>query len=325
MIKKAYAQLLRKYRPDEQPEQFQEINQAYLFALNVVDISTQVAPESRTVVFGVQSNTNQQTRSTSEPFSICEARVNELLSGKNHVVNQLKKWSIVDDLMVEMSIEDRDRMAELVFQKCYDVNYTNLQKEGVILIHVKTLQYLNSVFHWTDKWNDYQHMFRPHCFRMNFDLIEGVSDYDINSFSVAPWRRMVALLADVAVVFFICYLILSWIKIPHEFGGYLCSFIMYQLISETLFKQGTLGSRIFKYRLVNMSYMTPNLKQTALRLLYFHVMLSPMYLIIMAPGYWSLKWLILSCILYPVWVLMFLFGKRFVHDEMSWTKAISIA
>ncbi len=35
-VKKAYAKLLRQYRPDEQPEAFQEINQAYQYALQLI-------------------------------------------------------------------------------------------------------------------------------------------------------------------------------------------------------------------------------------------------------------------------------------------------
>ncbi len=36
VIKKAYAKLIRKYRPDEAPEKFQEINQAYQYALKLI-------------------------------------------------------------------------------------------------------------------------------------------------------------------------------------------------------------------------------------------------------------------------------------------------
>ena len=46
VIKKAYAKLIRKYRPDEKPDKFQEINQAYQYALKlIVQVPKTTKPE----------------------------------------------------------------------------------------------------------------------------------------------------------------------------------------------------------------------------------------------------------------------------------------
>lgn len=65
VIKKAYAQLLRKYRPDEQPEQFQEVNQAYQFALKI--ISSVASDPQQPVVSQTYPNQNQPSGDSTTP------------------------------------------------------------------------------------------------------------------------------------------------------------------------------------------------------------------------------------------------------------------
>ncbi|WP_154222577.1 J domain-containing protein [Marinicella rhabdoformis] len=322
VIKKAYAKLIRKYRPDEAPEKFQEINEAYQFALNSLELGTEAIGVEFETECDNQKEEKQNVTHDNFKVNACIEQVNNILDGKIQDVNNIKNWEVVDNLLVDMAFEERSHVAYLAFQKCYDINNNHIKETGLIIITESTLQYLDSLFHWTGRWQEYQYCFTLDCIRLNFNLIEGNSEYSADSFGVEPWKRIMALLIDIALVSSICLLRL-WLTAGEDFVGFFVfSFVFYQVIIELILRRETLGCKWLNYKANSQFYTSISYKQIIIRLAAFHMMFAPIYMILLGNEQLVLKGGMVVILLYIVWVIAFLGGKKYIHDELASIKMV---
>ena len=194
-IKLAYAQQLKLHRPDEDPEGFKQLHRAYKSALSwvpdhVFDESSVLKPslafndndseefldnELTEAVIDSLMNPKEKPRQfemidPSDQQLLDEIQNQEYLIGEDwqklyqkvgqiikseSSCNDLEQWKFLDSLSSMNDLEFRHAAGDQVFDVVAEVNTLSLESSH---LHIKrpVLNYLNKLFSWDKKWQEYQ-------------------------------------------------------------------------------------------------------------------------------------------------------------------------
>ena len=194
-IKIAYAKQLKLHRPDEDPEGFKQLHRAYKSALNwvsdgVIDDSSRLKPAPETsfedpevvldnelteaVIDSLMRSTERSNRhgivEPSDQELLDEIAEQEYLIGEDwqnlyqkvgQIIkseascNDLEQWKFLEALASMNDLEFRKAAGDQVFEVVAEVNTLSLENSH---LHIKrpVINYLNELFSWDKKWQEYQ-------------------------------------------------------------------------------------------------------------------------------------------------------------------------
>lgn len=344
LIKKAYAVLLKQFKPDENPEKFKEIQAAYKSALAMLQWQVQEKfdkpvqetgknnqPQSDDFILetavGLDEESLVEEKQQTELIENLYKQLHEMAFAPLAVKDKLENWKFIEDYYQIDDLLLKEEVARTVFKKVAEYNLFQLKQNKTMLIEPAILKYMDEIFDWSSKWNDYQNLFPEHYFKVTLDALQNRS-VKLTWFNgvFLLFFRGIGLVVDLfisgIVTFLLVEILLSDLNNP-SIIVVLC-FILYTLISELLSKYHiTIGMKYAKVLLLDEFGNTCSKKSILQRQLFFHLSLSPFYLWMTGFVNSDLIFSIMIAAVFVINVISFTFFRRLIHDVVSKTVVIS--
>ncbi len=316
VIKKAYAKLIRQYRPDEYPDEFQEINLAYKFASQ--SIQHQANIKSEQVTDEINSNNTKEpldliavsdqnemanTLELNDQRLINERNFNEVTDNQiESMFNQvhelafstfrrrfdLKNWLFLEIYHEIHDISLRDQVAKEMFRRVAEYNLFHKKQNKTNRIPVNVVIQMNALYQWEDNWQEYNHVFPQSYIQQVFADVEK-KDLSLSlKYKPKISTRLYALCVDFLIYFMSLGVIIHYIRFIdfEEIKGswyFWVGFAMMRLATEmSLPARNSLGAMFLRYQFLDQCLNKPERKTVLMRFIWFEVMLIPLYVIFIA-------------------------------------------
>ena len=169
LIKRAYHKLLRQYKPDEKPNEFKKLYEAYQDALEWEDYDNwdeEFTWDDNDEKQHWEDDSNEEEAFEYEKdeedillneywrrWEIFEEKVDALTYDNNYpeLFNQLKNWEFIEELQLENDIELHQRAADYLFNAIGSFD----EKNENFLLNNEVITYLNKIFLWEKYWQKY--------------------------------------------------------------------------------------------------------------------------------------------------------------------------
>ena len=169
-IKRAYHKLLRQYKPDEYPDEFKRLYQAYQEALEEKDyISDEEIDwnDKETLSWDNTENNEELWEETSEEldeflsieddyyerWNSFKEKVDELTYNNNYpeLFNQQEKWDFLEELDVISDLEFYKEASHYLFNAVTKFD----EKHKRVLLNEEVIRYFDSIFLWKKQWSEF--------------------------------------------------------------------------------------------------------------------------------------------------------------------------
>ncbi len=164
-IKRAYHKLLRLYKPDEHPDEFKRLYQAYQEALEEKDYIgyeeldwKEDEDDSTEEIEELWEEENKELEefltiedNYYERWNRFQELVDELTYNNNYpeLFNQLEKWSFLEELDVVSDLEFYKEASHYLFNAVTDFD----EKHKKTLLNEEVIRYFDSIFLWEKHWS----------------------------------------------------------------------------------------------------------------------------------------------------------------------------
>ncbi|MFK8012673.1 MAG: RDD family protein [Marinicellaceae bacterium] len=193
VIKNAYAKLIKQFRPDESPEKFQEIQEAYQYAQNLIKSENQNntnydEPENPL------ANNNNSSESNEFKITSCtedseqqlianriRSKLEFLLNQPQNTIDTVSNWSVFKDYKKIDDIELKNNVSLNVFKLIAEFNLENLNNNNLPCINIYNIQFLDKIFNWSDNWRELETIFPPEYIQVTLLQYEKATAIDISS------------------------------------------------------------------------------------------------------------------------------------------------
>lgn len=166
-IKRAYHKLLRRYKPDEHPDEFKRLYQAYQEALEEKDyIVDEIEWDNEETISWDSTKENEELweedAASNELISIeddyyerwsqFEEKVDELTYNNNYpeLFNKLEKWHFLEELEVVSDLEFYKEASHYLFNAVTQFD----EKHKTVLLNEEVIHYFDSIFLWKKHWSE---------------------------------------------------------------------------------------------------------------------------------------------------------------------------
>ena len=344
IIKKAYATLIKKYKQDENPEKFKQIQQAYKLALSRQKNQYQQAFEI--------TEEAEITQENFEPLAVKHANENDII--KTDLVNQqdqdllidniyqqlhtmafapmalkgrLKNWKFIEDYCKIDDLALKAELARGIFAKVAEYNLFQTKQNGTLLINSLVLKYFDEIFDWSSQWNEYQHYFPDQYFKVTLDAFNEIKPQSWFREFVSLTLRFVGLLIDIFMTMIYTFIIIEVFVKDYDKPSIIAviSFMAYLLLSEILSKTcATLGKKYTKLAILDQFGNYCNLKSILMRQLIFNLSMLPIYLLLIGTAIDVSLLLMYFVGIIGLNFITFMLKRKLLHDFFSKTVVVSI-
>jgi len=278
-IKKAYAQLIKLNKPDDDSEKFQEIQEAYKMALamrqwqnneseelleeqendevsrsdgdkSTINISAQADEES------VDDKREPQGEFVDQLYE----KLHQMAFAPLAVKDKLENWKFIEDYFKIDDLSLKSQVAQEVFKKVAEYNLFQMKESQTLQIKPHVLRYMNSVFDWVFYGKEYSYYFSDDCFDVTFHYFDGANTKrrNLNLFDskFLLINRLFMLIVDLVISIILVFIALVLITpfynltIQSEFAYALfftLPYIIIGLLLELFSKEkNSLGKKIFR-------------------------------------------------------------------------------
>lgn len=166
-IKRAYHKLLRRYKPDEHPDDFKRLYQAYQDALEEKDYIEEEEEidweDGESVSWDSIEVWDEDDEALDEFLAIeddyyerwrkFEDKVDELTCNNNYpeLFNQLEKWHFLEELYVVSDLEFYKEASYYLFNAVSEFD----KKHNRMLLNEEVIRYFDSIFLWKKQWSEF--------------------------------------------------------------------------------------------------------------------------------------------------------------------------
>ncbi len=306
-IKKAYAQLIKKYRPDEDPEKFQEIHQAYQYALDLLRNGQQAVAHPSVTTAYPQSRVNKVIEEQQEVLNDAQMDPdNELIEEEtflddsdhdsevllgNHILEQfhqmaftdylskkkVENWSFINQYHEIQDLQLRDSLSKELFKRVAEYNFFQQKENKTLLLTQPMAREIADLLGWESQWQEFKETFPEEYVQHVFSLIDSNDPYK-SSLKILLGRPACILLELIIVAVFI-----TAVTNLHEYSSKLLVLLLVYVGFSLGASLSSLNLSAFQYlagyRLYDKYLNQPQLKNKAIRSLAFHLTFIPFYLI----------------------------------------------
>ncbi len=340
VIKKAYAALIKQYKPDEHPEKFQEIQTAYKFLLKQLISSSKSTSNQRTkskitkntpIITETKQQIIQEENLSyeddeSEHYKSIIDNVHKLMDEVLVVRTNIENWKFIEKYYKLDNLYLKESLSENVFEIVAEKNIEFYNRNKQLKLTNTTMGYLFSTFDWNHKWDEYQERFSEESLAIMFSYQESDSKDVINSMSVVSNKQRFKYFR---AEFFFSYSIavVLFIILDKNFKELIELTIYILLILRVGFEL------LFKASLVKMGAHafitdTQGNKCSRLTLLIRHLIINltflPIYNWVFDLNIPKFIWLPLFVIMLTLNVLSFIFKSHYLHDLVTKTIVVEM-
>ena len=216
-IKKAYAVLIKQYKPDEHPEKFQEIQSAYKDALEILKWefqNNQINTENKNTKIVENKHLIVNVTNTKDQLIVDELlkKTDTLLKSELLKRENLKNWEFLEQSNQILDLQNRELFSQKLFALISQYNLKYYKRNKKTIITTRIIKYINDYVNWDIKWKDYTYLFDKDCIHVMYMNLE--SDDEIDSIEhVDLLIRLRALFSDLVMSYAIA-------GISSYFAGY---------------------------------------------------------------------------------------------------------
>ncbi len=173
-IKKAYAVLIKEYKPDEHPEEFQEIQEAYKQAITSLTQEQNTAFKEDSISTNLSKKTAlaQASKDESEIVEKILLEMHSLVNDELKEPYNLQPWRFIETFKKINDLDLKAQTAQKVFELVAYTNIEHLNIKQSLKIPMTIIKYLNGVFDWQLYWKDYQKLFPEDVLNMMFSQLD---------------------------------------------------------------------------------------------------------------------------------------------------------
>ena len=331
-IKKAYAVLIKQYKPDEHPEKFQEIQEAYQYALNILkwdthdnsDYDNNSRSENNNFTLN-ENHTNGKDLVTNEESSIIDKvleKTEQLLQSPLIERENINNWKFLDKSNQILNIKTRELFSQQLFSLFAKYNIKFYKSNKKCIVTTRIIKHINEFVSWDLKWQDYSYLFDKDSMQVMYMNLE--SDDEIDSIQqVDLTYRLRVLFSDMVMSYAIAGISSYFTGVTYQetlkLAFYI--FVIQRFILEMFFNKSM--GKFSKNAFISDDYGNKcSVLKTLIRHLIINLTLLPIY-------FWIYKWNINS----NLWIsafcvmvflhLMSLFNKdKFFHDVITKTTVL---
>ncbi len=347
-IKKAYAQLIRQHRPDEDPEGFERINEGYNYALAISEKENRkecsddgtVASlcefeyETQVKQSDVSTNTEKMFVATingnnDQPFEryvgedelLAEqilSQLHEVAFSSIHIRYDKNNWRFIEKVNDILDFELKDHLNLEIFKRVAEYNHSNRKK-----IPLQMIKYIGEVLDWRDKWSFFSTHLSKEYVELNYWFFEGNMERDCTKYSPTVTERVAAWFLDMMIFSAICLVLSVWMQFELNAAIIFIGFNIYKLVFTTFTKKRvTVGTYLMKYNFLNQEFERLRNEEVLKSHLTREAVLLPFYLF----SFISHPYIVLLVPIHIVVMLVFpVFKKnRLLHDLLSKQYAVKI-
>ncbi len=210
-IKKAYAVLIKQYKPDENPEKFQEIQAAYKYALEIIRWDTQLNAEAEPRAIPVEifhnkhlnnstnisDENNEETRIINGILEKTEKLLqSELLERENK-----HYWKFLENSNKILDLKAREVFSQQLFALISKYNLAFYKYNKRVILSSNIMDYINSFADWGSQWQAYSYFFEPEELQAMYIAIEG-EDKKLQIRPIDLSLRIRTLFSDLTISYF---------------------------------------------------------------------------------------------------------------------------
>ena len=293
VIKKAYASLIKQFKPDEHPEKFQEIQEAYQYALYIIrsnihnekdhydsnenPLKQENKGESNEIII------NPKTEYSDEQIIANKIRssLEDLLNQSQKSIDTVSNWSVFKDFRKIDDIELKNHVSLNVFKYIAEFNLDNLSNSKLPYINIYNIHFLDKIFNWSDNWRDIELTFPHEYIQVTLLRQEKTAALDVSS--TPYFSRIFAVYLDCLMAALILYLLnfasRKLFSIQYEEDDkytYLFSIcLVYRITMESIFpSRRSLGKVAREIYLIDKFGVFCTLKTSLIR----HIMITSYFL-----------------------------------------------
>lgn len=347
-IKKAYAVLIKQYKPDENPEKFKEIQTAYKAALlSIFTLKEQVTSLDNELP---SDTLNKENEFNSHELDIVEKLLKNLKKmtfSKIKDKNNLNNWSFIERYYDIDNIKSKDKIAKIVFKNVAENNLFLMKAYNRLYLNPKVLRYMNEVFDWATKWQDYRLYFPEEYFIVTLDYIENEKDIgyfilvenflekaclnidkgsqQILNIIEVPAKRFWSFVLDLVIALFVLRFIDSINMVSNHSGSfYILIFFVIRYIFESLtINQTSIGKIILRLKIIDEGSRSFFNNKIFVRHIVLFVFFVPLICIFTDnSAHENICLLITGIIVIINFVLLFT-HKKLLHDLISKTSIVN--
>ncbi len=347
-IKKAYAVLIKQYKPDEHPDKFQEVQEAYKYALlSIYQLSKEVTVFENSESITIIDIKDEYNVHEEEILKKLLKNLKEKTFSKKKDKDNLKNWTFLEIYYGIENLKFKDKIAKIVFQNVAGNNLFLMKGYDRLLINPKVLIYMNRIFDWTTKWQEYGRLFPQEYFIVTLDYIENNRSLDyfilvedfleginssidkgsqkiINVIEV-PTKRFWSFVIDLLLPLFILRYI-DYVDAVNNHSGvsYILIFIGLRVVFEILTNShSSIGKIILRLKIVDKDLSRISKKQIFTRHIVLLVLLTPFIFIFKVSSIYE-NTLIMACgIVFVANIILMFTHKKLLHDLLSKTHIVN--
>ena len=345
LIKKAYAVLIKQYKPDEQPEKFKEIHEAYKYALLLIySIDEQIILSyNREDSIVIDTTDSELTNSEKEVIDTLLKKLKEMTFSKLRDKNDLVNWAFLEKFYELENLNLKDKIAKIVFKNVAENNLFLMKGYNRLLVNPKVLKYMNTIFDWTSKWQEYGQSLPGEYFIVTLDYIESTKglcyfvlvedivdgiNYSIDKKAQqmleiieVPIKRFWSLIIELFIPIVILVPLNFYEIVSNNFSSfYFLIFIGIRLGLEMLTNNhSSIGKKILRIKSVDDYGNSSTNKQVLIRNLILYISLAPLIYYLLNN---SLYGIILFGIINAFNLIVLFYDNRLLHDFVSKTRIV---
>ncbi|PWR00378.1 RDD family protein [Leucothrix pacifica] len=203
---------------------------------------------------------SQQEESFGKDWESLYTQVNAIIKSIKQA-NDIDSWRFIESLPSMRDLEFRKATADKVFEVIAEVNQSSLQSKN-LFIKRPVINYLNGLFHWDKKWQQYDYQYNRSMLDAVFPYLEE-ADRPIKGGKqkreLYYYRRAMAFSIDmivlILVAMFVDSIAANWGADEESFTAIFWWILLYVLIiipvQESSRHQGTLGKRIIGLEVIS--------------------------------------------------------------------------
>ncbi|WP_154222576.1 DnaJ domain-containing protein [Marinicella rhabdoformis] len=354
VIKKAYAKLIRKYRPDEAPEKFQEINQAYQYALTLLK-SNQADDDVVAVTPEYPKKNESEEVQTESPIDVADdvAEVESVVSEFTHtqeiddVIEEVEEddtelnlandileqfhqmafaeykrkkkaesWNFLNQYHEIQDLQLRDSLSKELFKRVAEYNFFQLKENKSLLLNQPMVRLVAEVLEWESQWQEFHQLFPEDYVQHVFSLLEMKGKQkEGEKFYNRPFGVFIEI---IMTVIFIGIIYQPSFGLDKELL-IIMAYILFNSFSSLSSISMSSMQYMLDFKLFDVYLNEPSLKSKIIRTLTYHVSMIPVYLSAYDAEYFVSLMFPVAAFLLIINVILWFKNKQLLHDWLSGT------
>lgn len=323
-VKNAYAVLIKKHRPDSEPERFQEINQAYKTALNLLAHNQEINPpndhsDSKSPAVEFSSFDDFPDNLSNELAQDILNRFDELAAAGLKQQNKAKNWRFLEKYHLIEDFQIREALSIELFKRVGDYNRQSIKLTKTLMLGPFAIETMAHQLDWESKWQILQQAFSEHHLEQVFKFLS-YKQHKVGFKQL--FLRTVTVPVDALLALGITYLISLRPWASGEESLAMFTIVVYMVLNLSTIDmtnslsmlQTFLGFKAFDKNLIVIS------SKTAIkRAVTFHMTMTPWYFILFDHTVFFDMMLPVIGVMAVINLLIWLWRKQLFHDWVSGT------